>query len=232
MLRKCSFAINEYYHIYNRGNGKSIIFKCKNDYNRFLFLLFAANGQNPVRIDNLMQLCRQQGRSLLSFMDDIDRGDTLVDIGVYCLMPNHFHILIREKKENGITEFMKKLSTAYAMYFNKRYGRTGSLFEGRFKAQHVDDDMYLKYLFAYIHLNPVKLIESQWKEIGLKDTKKAMKFLNEYNYSSYQDYVNKSDKGVILNKPVFPEYFSTFNDFKVYINEWMEDRDEYSNIIS
>ena len=91
-------------------------------------------------------------------MDEIDRGETLVDIGIYCLVPNHFHLLIKEKTENGISEFVKKVATGYSMYFNKKYERTGSLFEGPFKAKRIDTDEYLKYIFSYIHLNRKQII--------------------------------------------------------------------------
>src|SRR3989344_4623952 len=86
-----------------------------------------------------------------------ERRETLVDIGAFCLMPNHFHLLLREKEDGNISLFMKKLLTAYVMYFNKKYERTGSLFEGKFKSEPVREDNYLKYLFSYIHLNPIKL---------------------------------------------------------------------------
>ena len=92
---------------------------------------------------------------------DLPRKETLVDIGAYCLMPNHFHLLIRETAEGNISRFMLKLQTGYPMYFNKKYQRTGALFEGKFKAKHITNDNHLKYLFAYLHLNPVKITDPQ-----------------------------------------------------------------------
>ena len=155
-------------------------------------------------------------------MDEIDRGETLVDIGSYCLMPNHFHLLIREKMENGISLFMEKLSTAYSMYFNKKNERTGGLFEGTFKAIYANDDDYLKYLFTYIHLNPVKMIEPDWKELGIKDKSRAGIFLRNYLFSSYADYVGiKRAESAVLNKKAFPEYFSALKDFNNTINDWL-----------
>src|SRR5690606_36166474 len=100
---------------------------------------------------------------------DFDRGKTLVEIGAYCLMPNHFHILLKSKEDDGISKFMNKLGTSYSMYFNRRYERTGILFQGRYKAKHVESDEYLKYLFSYSHLNPIKIIDPSWKDRGLKD---------------------------------------------------------------
>ncbi len=155
-------------------------------------------------------------------LDKIERGETLVDIGAYCLMPNHFHLLIKEKQENGISIFMEKLSTGYSMYFNKKYDRTGKLFEGRFRAEHLDSDEYLKYIFMYIHLNPVKIFDPNWKEQGVNDLLKIKDYLYTYNNSSYLDFLEVPRREVsILNIKAFPEYFTSKQDFLKEIDEWL-----------
>ena len=117
---------------------------------------------------------------------------------------------------------MQKLITAYVMYYNKKYKRSGGLFEGKFKAEHTDTDRYLKYLFSYIHLNPIKLIESKWKENGIKNKTKALTYLAEYPYSSYLDYLDLNRPGkVILNRELFPNYFPTKQNFKKEIFDWI-----------
>ena len=211
--RKIIFSIDEYYHIYNRGNDKREIFLDDFDRDRFVKLLYLCNSFNPVVIKEL-----PQGDTL-----GVDRGSsTLVDIGAYCLMPNHFHLLVREREEGGITSFMKKLSTGYSMYFNIKNKRTGKLFEGVFKAVHVDDDQYLKYLFAYIHLNPVKLIDTDWKENGIRDKNRAINFLNTYKYSSYLDHTGYQRPEVkILNPDNFPGYFEENKSFEEYLTDWL-----------
>ena len=212
MNRKFQFSVGEFYHLYNRGSNKMPIFLDDSYKKRFIKLLFVCNSKKPVVFKTI------QGLPL----DEIDRGETLVDIGSYCLMPNHFHLLIREKTENGISLFMEKLSTAYSMYFNKKNERTGGLFEGTFKATHANDDDYLKYLFTYIHLNPVKMIEPDWKELGIKDKSRAGIFLRNYLFSSYADYVGiKRAESAVLNKKAFPEYFSALKDFNNTINDWL-----------
>jgi len=149
--------------------------------------------------------------------------ETLVYIGVYCLMPNHFHLLIKEKMENGISKFMQKLLTAYSMYFSKKYKRTGGLFEGKFKSQHISTDRYLKYIFSYIHLNPIKLIEPKWKEKGIRNIKGALIYLKTYQHSSYLDYLNEDRlKLKILDKKEFPKYFSSKNSFEREIFAWLK----------
>jgi putative transposase len=218
MKRHFAFAPDEYYHVYNRGIERRVIFENEHDYKRFIVLLYLSNGTSAI---DLNEYFSQEGRSFLElFM--AHRGTQIVEIGAYCLMPNHFHLLLREKEDGGISTFMKKLGTAYSTYFNKKNTRVGSLFQGRFKAQHVDTDNYLKYLFSYIHLNPVKLIEPKWKESGIFDLEKTKKYLNEYPYSSCADFFGKKRiEKVILNKKRFPEYFETKHDFEEFLNDWL-----------
>src|SRR3989338_5705420 len=162
-IRKVSFAPGEFYHVYNRGNSKQVIFHDKQDYNRFLALLYAVNTKQNIAM-----------RLVFEDMYKFDRGERLVSLGAHCLMSNHFHLLLTEVDEGGISKFMQKLTTAYSMYYNKKYARTGGLFEGKFKSEHAGKDRYLKYIFSYIHLNPLKIINKNWKTDGLKNKQKAL----------------------------------------------------------
>ncbi|TSD02978.1 MAG: hypothetical protein Athens071416_369 [Parcubacteria group bacterium Athens0714_16] len=218
MSRNLEFSISEYYHLYNRGTEKRKIFLDDKDRERFLRLLYLCNTSKSIVFRDTIGLP----------LSAIDKKDVLVDIGCYCLMNNHFHLLIKEKIEEGISIYLGKLCTAYSMYFNIKYKRTGKLFEGSFKASHVDRDEYLKYLFAYIHLNPVKLLDSaMWKEKRIINTNGIKTFLKNYRYSSYLDYigVNREER-LILNKKVFPEYFETKKDFENFVKDWMEYEEE------
>jgi putative transposase len=224
MSRNTILASGEFYHIYNRGTEKRDIFTSTTDYNRFVAQLYLCNSSTPVRIDNLT---KQQGSTLLETLLEVDRGEPLVDIASYCLMSNHFHILVREKEEGGISRFMQKLLTGYTMYFNKRHERTGTLFQGKFKASHVTEDRYLKYLISYIHLNPVKIIDANWKENGIHNRKQAEFFLTKYPYSSYQDYLGYSRvENIIINPVVLPEYFESAGDFEASVTEWLNFKSE------
>lgn len=130
-------------------------------------------------------------------------------------MPNHFHIIVKshrsdlwEKGINPITEFLRKLSTSYVMYFNKKYNRTGSLFEGKFKSKYVSKENYFYYLFAYIHLNPIKLFQSTWKEEGVKSKEQGVEFLKNYKFSSFQEFFgSKRKESKILTKSSLPDDF-------------------------
>lgn len=216
MRRQTSFLVGEFYHIYNRGTDKRIIFTSEHDHRRFILLLYLCNSVVPVNISVFLE----KGLSFLELFG-VERGDTLVDIGAFCLMPNHFHLLLHEKTENGISQFMKKLLTAYSMYFNAKYDRKGSLFEGPFKEKHIDVDEYLNWVFSYIHLNPIKLIDSNWKENGISDSVSAKNFMKDYKYSSYYDYfIDNRPESTILNKNAFPENFSQLNDFEDIVSEF------------
>lgn len=116
---------------------------------------------------------------------------------------------------------MQKLITAYTMYFNKKVDRTGRLFESSFKSKLIDADEYLKYLFAYIHLNPIKLIEPKWKEEGIKNIDEDKKFLDNYKWSSYSNYVNKDQNNPILNTKEFPDYFENKKEFSEFLDDWL-----------
>ena len=222
MNRKFKFSIGEFYHIYSRGTDKRNIFLDGNSQKRFQLLLFLSNSSRHVDIRSA-----NKGRTFDDLFGDEFSDKSLVDIGAYCLMPNHFHLLIKEKAENGISNFMKKLLTGYSMYFNTKYERTGSLFESRFKATHVNIDEYLKYLFAYIHLNPIKLLEPAWKEKGIINKEKAVNFLNKYQFSSYLDYADVGRSvGKIINKESFPEYFEKPKEFKEYVNWWLSFKED------
>jgi putative transposase len=217
MQRKIVISLDEFYHIYNRGVEKRNIFLKKSDYQRFIKLLYVANGTAPYRFEKIKN----------TPLNQIDRGSPLVAIGAYVLMPNHFHILVKEITEGGISKFMEKLTTGYSSYFNIINERVGSLFQGTYKAEHADTDEYLKYLFSYIHLNPIKLIDGKWKEKGIKDLNKTKKFLLSYDYSSYQDYLGmKREKNLILTKEAFPEYFKDEFEFKDFVDNWIDYNNE------
>lgn len=213
--RLISFAEHEFYHVYNRGTDKRVIYQSASDYHRFLELLFLANSSKSVNVRDV----RQEQKDIYEY----ERGNPLVAIGAYCLMPNHFHILVRPLTEDGVSQYMRKLMTGYSMYFNKKYDRTGGLFEGRFKAKHADSDEYLKYLFSYIHLNPVSLKQSDWKEIGIRNSQEAFDFVSQYDYSSLADYFSDGRKtSSILNREGFPDYFLSNNDLETELFSWLQ----------
>jgi len=226
MLRKDPFITGEYYHIYNRGIDKRVIFKLKKDYERFMMLLYVSNSKETFRLDNLINRLDKTFNEILV----LDKGESLVSIGAWCLMINHFHLLVRQEVDGGITKFMRKLGVGYSMFFNIKYQRKGALFGGLFKAKLIGkDDGYMKHLFGYIHLNPLDIEFPSWKEQINKTSIMMREFLESYRYSSYQEYVGKDriEKNIIERKN-FPEYFTDHQSFEDFIGNYFDmelDRD-------
>jgi putative transposase len=216
MERKFVFEVDGYYHLYNRGTDKRRIFLGVKDYQRFLSLLYLCNNKEGVHLGNYRGLSSVE-------LFKVPVKEKLVHIGAYCLMPNHFHILAKEIQEGGISLFMKKLLTGYAMFFNKKYDRSGALFQGPFKAINVAEDRYLQYLFAYIHLNPVKIFNPAWRKCGIVDLSQAKNFLAAYNFFSYPEYClnQKRDESVIVERESFPEYFTVGNESFQSLYDWL-----------
>ena len=214
MSTKTTPEVGEFYHIYNRGVEKRDVFLNTSNKQRFITLLYLCNSTNPVDL-------KLQGLTLEEAQNN-ERGNQITGICGYCLMPNHFHVLLNEKRAGGISTFMQKLTTAYTMYFNKKNERVGALFQGTYKLKPIDNDDYLKYLISYIHLNPIKLIDPHWKESGIQNLAKAKQFLESYQYSSYHDFLGTPRiEKIILTPNLLPEYFNPPHGFETTTNDWL-----------
>lgn len=124
-------------------------------------------------------------------MFTFDRN-VLVEMFAYCLMPNHFHIGLKEITEKGIEKFVHKLCTSYAMYYNNKYDHSGTIFQGQYKSKYIDSDEYLRYLLQYIHLNPFGIEEPDlMKTAKLESLEEAIEYSRKYQYSSYRDYLGE-----------------------------------------
>ena len=169
----------------------------EHDAERFQLLLYTSNSDTPIHISNLHSPLRQ-GKALPRMIER-SRGNELVHIAAYALMPNHFHLLLQEVDYGGISAFMQKLGTGYTMFFNKKYNRTGALFSGKFKAVHIGADRHARRIINYIHANPAELYEAQWKEGKIKNSSLLKKRLLAYPYSSLPDYegVQRVEKAIV-----------------------------------
>ena len=177
MANRAPFAGGEWYHCYNRGVDKRTVFSGARDYARFIQLLYLCNSVTPKHRSDLYNL--PTNRVL-----EIRRGPPLVAIGAFCLMPNHFHILLKERAEGGISRFMQKMGVAYSMYFNIKNDHTGNVFLRPFRSRHVSDDQYFQHVVQYIHCNPAELHERGWKDGNVKNLALLQKWLEEYPHSS------------------------------------------------
>ncbi|MBI5469694.1 transposase [Candidatus Kaiserbacteria bacterium] len=213
-MRKIKFSENKFYHLYNRGVDKRLIFVSEEDYSRFEAYLYLLNDIDSPRVSNLFAK-----RKKASVYDNA-RNDRLVAIGAYCLMPNHFHMLLSPLIEGGVSKFMQKLQTAYTMYFNNKRDRRGSLFESTFRASTIARDQDLKYAVTYIHLNPAKLFDSNWKELqGYEFESVASKAL-QYRYSSIGEFA--ANKFVITSPDEYPMFVKRINSLDSHIQNWLK----------
>lgn len=203
-MRKEKFHIDHIYHVYNRGVDKRKIFLDNSDYHRFLdFARVYRYKDLRLRALNRKNLAR------LSFAKLEEMAEPLVEILAYILMKNHFHFIVRQLKEDGITKFMHKLCTLYTMCFNEKYKRKGCLLEGPFKAISVTSDDYLFYLSFYIHSHPVEFISPRWKEGRFKNKKEAIQKMEEYKWSSYSVYLGRRDE--LVNRKFLLDCFKKGN---------------------
>ncbi|UCB57613.1 MAG: transposase [Candidatus Omnitrophota bacterium] len=219
-MRKVHFANDYYYHTYNRGVDKRKIFLNKIHYFRFIHSLFEFNDLTAAI--NFGWKMKKDYRGLASIMETEEK-ERLVDIVCFCLMPNHFHLILKQVSDNGIVKFMQKLGTGYTMYFNQVCQRKGSLFEGPFKAILIEKDEYFVHLSRYIHLNPVELISSDWRKKGIKDWNKINKFLEQYRWSSYLDYIGKSNFPSLSNRGFLLDYFKGKESYQAFVASWLKE---------
>ncbi|MBI4128292.1 MAG: transposase, partial [Parcubacteria group bacterium] len=145
----------------------------------------------------------------------------IVELLSFALMPNHYHFIIREIKDGGIIEFMRKLG-GYTLYFNQQYERVGPLFQSRYRAVHIKDDTQLKIAFAYVHTNPVELIEPNWKEQKIKDPRRAFDWLNEYQWSSYGDYLGIKRFPEATQRNFFLDVLNGAKGCQRWIEDWIK----------
>jgi REP element-mobilizing transposase RayT len=215
---RTAFVPNEWYHCYNRGVDKRRTYDLVADYDRFLTLLYVCNGDKTVHLSNL------RDTALISVLQDekMDRGEPLVDIAAYCLMPNHTHLILRQLQDNGIPVFMQKVFTAYTMYYNRRHRRTGALFAGVFKSKHLHDDRYLKRAVPYVLLNPAELVAPRWKE-GFGAVAHIEKEIRRYTYSSAPEFFGSSR----IHSKIVGQGIKEFYDSTPTLRELLTEAQEY-----
>lgn len=204
-MPRSRFAKGEYFHIFNRGVEKRLIFLNDADRWRFLTLLLVLQGDTLIpKISRIVPDVQHWRFDNETFKEVLANRE--VELISFCLMTNHYHLILSELREGGISRFMMRLGDSYTKYFNIVHERTGHLFGGRFRSVHIDQNEYLNYLSAYIHLNPREL--KKWR--GCED---------EYPWSSFRDYCGDKRLGEFLNPKIIMDQFNDENEYERFVQE-------------
>jgi putative transposase len=206
--REIKFTNGEYYHIFNRGNNKRTIFADDQDFSRFFQSMIDFNSIEPIGsiFENSFKKDLLGGKA--------SKSPELADFICYCLNPNHFHFVLKQLSDDGVKKFMHRIGTGYAMYYNKKYDCSGSLFQGKFKAIHIESNEYLLHLSAYVNLN-----------------ERVHQFGGSTSKSSMDEYVlgqaGICDKNIILSQFKNNEEYNKFAEESIKISRERKDIEKF-----
>ncbi len=198
-MRNIKFATQEFYHIYNRGVDKRDIFMDSNDVARFLACMSIFNTKDSV--GSVYEYSREEKFGSLA-----PKKKKLVNFVAYCLNQNHYHFILEPLTDDGIQKFMHRLSTGYTNYFNEKYERSGSLFQGTYKAIHISSNEYLLHLSVYVN----------WNYKVHKGLNK--KWMDNLPISSFKEYSGETAKSFCV-KDIVLEQFNNIKEYKHFCEE-------------
>ena len=205
--RKLIFANGEYYHVFNRGVERRPTFTNKREYSRAVETIdFYKTKNPPVRFSKFLVLDKEKQVEVRKI---ISSGKKLVKVISYCLMSNHFHFLLQQIHDNGISKFIANVENSYTKYFNLKNNRVGHLFQGPFKAVRVESSEQLLHLSRYIHLNPVSAFLLNKED------------LENYQWSSYMEYLRIDNKQITDNSIIL-DFFSNIQKYKEFVIDYVD----------
>lgn len=210
------------YHVLSRGVDKRKIFLDDKDYYRFVHDLFEFNDEDPTF--NVGYFFRNKSIDVRrQYIGNRKPRKLLVEILAFCLMPNHYHLLIRPLSDDAVSRFMKKLNTGYAKYFNGKYKRKGALFESRYKLVPIVDEAHFIHIPYYIHLNPLDLVAPEWRSREMNNYPEAVKFLENYRWSSHLDYAGVKNFPSVTSREFLLEIFGGHEGYTRKVKKWIKD---------
>lgn len=212
--RMSLITMEHLYHVLNRGVDKREIFFDSQDYARFIHNLYEGNDSSPIKNTARIIMSDIRCRSL-------KKRERLVDIHGWCLMKNHFHLLLSQRVDKGISRFIQKVNIGYVKFFNLKYKRTGTLFQGKTKKVLIESEPHFYHILHYVHLNPLDYFEgaSEWRERSIKNSDAAIAYLKKYKWSSYLDYCGVKNFPSIISRNVFGDVFNDYDkEVRSYLN--------------
>ena len=193
---------DEIYHVFNRGINRQPTFTDKREYQRAIdTLMFYRHTKPPLSLSKFLRLENDRQSDVLKLFN---KSENLVKILCYCLMPNHFHLLLKQGRDNGISKFLSNMQNSYTRYFNTKHDRDGSLFLDQFKAIRIETDEQLVHVSRYIHLNPYTAY-----------LMKSHKELEDYHWSSFHKYTEES--GVAVDTSIILGFFRDRKTYKKFV---------------
>jgi len=233
MLRKEKFVPDEYYHIYSRIILSIPEFQDNNNANKLAQTFLLANSVESTKAFDYLRT--NDNPRFEKAVEIAKQGEKFVDILCYAIMHDHYHLLVKELKENGITSFIRRCNTSISKYINKKTDRRGPLFESRFKSKHIDSNEYLLHLSVYIHLNPLDFISGrEWRENKLKDWLVVKEKLLLYPWSSLKHFLYKEQENMIVSgTDIILNQFNNEKEYELFLQEWAEliKDDNFKNIL-
>ncbi len=222
MFRKEIFTPGEYYHIYTRTIFGMKEFENPQNANKLAQNFLLSNSTNSTQAFDYLRKATfpkfEKAREIS------ETGEKFVDVICYCIMPNHYHLLLKELRKNGIVDFVRRCNTSVAKHINTKNERKGPLFESKFNSKHIDSNEYLLHLSVYIHLNPLDFLTGkEWREHGIKDWRSAKKKLLAYPWSSLKSFLNKKNDDLIVSGlDIISDQFKDGSEYESFLREWSE----------
>ena len=229
-VKRPQLVNGEIYHIVIRAIETLKLFRNERDYFRMIHDLFEFNDEESVMSTYRERLKINPARTFLAGLRKLrKKRKILVEVLAFCLMPNHLHLLIRQLREGGISKFMRKIGAGYGGYYNQKYKRNGHLFSGRYRIVYIKTEEQLKTVFVYIHTNPASILAPNWRERGIKNLPKMIKFLENYKWSSYPDYLFKKSFPSLTGREFLTKIMGGPKGCREFINGWLQFKKELSD---
>lgn len=220
-MRTTPFSNDQYYHIFSRGVDHRTIFEDTADFQRFYASLYFFNDRNFKDPRN-KPIVSSAGdtNTITNFLRYQKPQQPFVSIASFILLPNHFHLLVRQIIDGGISTFLHRVNMGFAHYFNRRYGRTGCLFESEFKAVLVERDSHLLHLPRYIHLNALDMTNLPWRDRKIHNWDAAWTHLNNYPWSSHHVYMGGTQIIPLVDTHFIEQFFPNPDRYAYFLKQW------------